>query len=146
MKGKQQYRPSLDMVERLQCEVIYAKQDAQAALHWQGFYYVRYQQQLYRLTAEIYLAEQQQVQTSPETYKICFKRLRAGFVREIYHRACTARFISCIIAASFAFTAEAGWRKNSFIWPCRYLAAEKSNSGSANISLGSAYYSNIKHR
>ncbi len=73
MKGKQQYRPSLDMLKRLQCEVIYAKQDAQAALHWQGFYYVRYQQQLYRLTAEIYLAEQQQVQTSPESIKFALK-------------------------------------------------------------------------
>ncbi|MBB6362667.1 tRNA(Ile)-lysidine synthase [Acinetobacter lwoffii] len=73
MKGKQQYRPSLDMVERLQREVIYAKQDAQAALHWQGFYYVRYQQQLYRLTAETYLADQQQVQTSPKTIKFALK-------------------------------------------------------------------------
>ena len=73
MKGKQQYRPSLDMVERLQREVIYAKQDAQAALHWQGFYYVRYQQQLYRLAAEIYLADQQQVQTSPKTIKFALK-------------------------------------------------------------------------
>ena len=73
MKGKEQYRPSLDMVERLQREVIYAKQDAQAALHWQGFYYVRYQQQLYRLAAEIYLADQQQVQTSPKTIKFALK-------------------------------------------------------------------------
>lgn len=73
MKGKEQYRPSLDMVERLQREVIYAKQDAQAALHWQGFYYVRYQQQLYRLTAETYLADQQQVQTSPKTIKFALK-------------------------------------------------------------------------
>src|SRR5690606_29300100 len=63
MKGKQQYRPSLDMVERLQREVIHAKPDAQAALHWKDYYYVRYQQQLYRLTAEVYLAEQQQLQT-----------------------------------------------------------------------------------
>ncbi|WP_081401187.1 MULTISPECIES: tRNA lysidine(34) synthetase TilS [unclassified Acinetobacter] len=73
MKGKQQYRPSLDMVERLQREVIYAKQDAQAALHWQSFYYVRYQQQIHRLTAETYLAEQQQVQTSPKTIKFALK-------------------------------------------------------------------------
>ena len=73
MKGKQQYRPSLDMVERLQREVIHAKQDAQAALHSQGFYYVRYQQQLYRLAAEIYLADQQQVQTSPKTIKFALK-------------------------------------------------------------------------
>ena len=73
MKGKEQYRPSLAMVERLQREVIHAKQDAQAALHWQGFYYVRYQQQLYRLAAEIYLADQQQVQTSPKTIKFALK-------------------------------------------------------------------------
>lgn len=73
MKGKEQYRPSLAMVERLQREVIHAKQDAQAALHWQGFYYVRYQQQLYRLTAETYLADQQQVQTSPKTIKFALK-------------------------------------------------------------------------
>ena len=73
MKGKEQYRPSLAMVERLQREVIYAKQDAQAALYWQGFYYVRYQQQLYRLAAEIYLADQQQVQTSPKTIKFALK-------------------------------------------------------------------------
>ncbi|MDP1316834.1 tRNA lysidine(34) synthetase TilS [Acinetobacter lwoffii] len=73
MKGAGQYRPSLDMVERLQREVIHAKQDAQAALHSQGFYYVRYQQQLYRLTAEVYLAEQQQVQTSPKTIKFALK-------------------------------------------------------------------------
>src|SRR5690606_30900249 len=51
MKGTGQYRPSLDMVERLQREVIHAKQDAQAALHWQDFYYVRYQRHLYRLSA-----------------------------------------------------------------------------------------------
>ncbi len=73
MKGKGQYRPSLAMVERVQREVIDAKQDAQAALHWQGFYYVRYQQQLYRLLAENYLAEQQQVQTSPKTLKLSLK-------------------------------------------------------------------------
>ncbi|AUX88667.1 tRNA lysidine(34) synthetase TilS [Acinetobacter sp. ACNIH1] len=59
MKGEGQYRPSLDMVERVQTEVIEAKQDAQAALHWSGYYYVRYQQQLHRLKAEVYLADQQ---------------------------------------------------------------------------------------
>ncbi|WP_216940494.1 tRNA lysidine(34) synthetase TilS [Acinetobacter sp. BY419] len=73
MKGKGQYRPSLAMVECVQREVIDAKQDAQAALHWQGFYYVRYQQQLYRLLAENYLAEQQQVQTSPKILKLSLK-------------------------------------------------------------------------
>ncbi|TSH73813.1 tRNA lysidine(34) synthetase TilS [Acinetobacter sp. RF15A] len=57
MKGTAQYRPAFDMVERLQREVIAAKLDAQAALHWQGYYYVRYQQQLYRLTAAVYQAD-----------------------------------------------------------------------------------------
>ncbi|ATO19603.1 tRNA lysidine(34) synthetase TilS [Acinetobacter sp. LoGeW2-3] len=59
MKGEGQYRPSLDMVQRLQREVIHARPDAQAALHWQGFYYVRYQQLVYKLSKEIYLADQQ---------------------------------------------------------------------------------------
>ncbi|HJE53017.1 tRNA lysidine(34) synthetase TilS [Acinetobacter pseudolwoffii] len=73
MKGEAQYRPSLDMVERLQREVIHAKPDAQAALHWKDYYYVRYQQQLYRLTEEVYLAEQQQLQTGLKTLKIALK-------------------------------------------------------------------------
>ncbi|MEN8427688.1 tRNA lysidine(34) synthetase TilS [Acinetobacter schindleri] len=59
MKGEGQYRPALDMVQRLQREVIHARTDAQAALHWQGFYYVRYQQLVYKLSKEIYLAGQQ---------------------------------------------------------------------------------------
>ena len=59
MKGGGQYRPTLDMVQRLQREVIHVRADAQAALHWQGFYYVRYQQLVYKLSKEIYLAGQQ---------------------------------------------------------------------------------------
>ena len=59
MKGGGQYRPALDMVQRLQREVIHVRADAQAALHWQGFYYVRYQQLVYKLSKEIYLAGQQ---------------------------------------------------------------------------------------
>jgi len=57
MKGKNQYRPSYDMVQRLQHEVIAAKPDAQAILHVNQFYYVRYQKTVYRLTAEILYAE-----------------------------------------------------------------------------------------
>ncbi|MDV2470345.1 tRNA lysidine(34) synthetase TilS [Acinetobacter chinensis] len=56
MKGTEQYRPSMDMVERVIREVLYSKKDAQAALHWNGFYYVRYQQMLYRLTEQEYTA------------------------------------------------------------------------------------------
>lgn len=59
MQGEATYRPHFAMVQRLIAEVIEAKQDAQAALHWHGFYFVRYQQQIFRLDAEIYLAEQQ---------------------------------------------------------------------------------------
>jgi len=59
MQGEATYRPNFAMVQRLITEVIEAKQDAQAALHWHGFYFVRYQQQIFRLKAEIYLAEQQ---------------------------------------------------------------------------------------
>ncbi len=55
IKGKDQYRPSYDMVKRLQDEVIFAKPDAQATLHINSYYYVRYQKKLYRLThAELY--------------------------------------------------------------------------------------------
>ncbi|WEH92109.1 tRNA lysidine(34) synthetase TilS [Acinetobacter soli] len=57
MKGKETYRPSLDMVNRLQEEVIHAKADAQAALHWNGFYYVRYQQILHRIAHAAYTAQ-----------------------------------------------------------------------------------------
>lgn len=58
MQGEATYRPNFAMVQRLITEVLEAKQDAQAALHWQGYYYVRYQQQIFRLTADTYLAEQ----------------------------------------------------------------------------------------
>lgn len=50
MKGRDEYRPSLDMVERLQDEVIFSRDDAQAMLHYQGHIYVRFQQYLYRYT------------------------------------------------------------------------------------------------
>jgi tRNA(Ile)-lysidine synthase len=43
------------MAKRLQDEVIFAKPDAQATLHINSYYYVRYQKKLYRLThAELY--------------------------------------------------------------------------------------------
>ncbi|WP_372403494.1 tRNA lysidine(34) synthetase TilS [Acinetobacter piscicola] len=59
MKGEGDYRPSFEMVQRLQHEVIASKNDAQAALHWNQFYYLRFQNVLYRLTAEVYLASKQ---------------------------------------------------------------------------------------
>ncbi|QIO09757.1 tRNA lysidine(34) synthetase TilS [Acinetobacter lanii] len=58
MRGDSTYRPALDMVQRLIHEVIEAKADAKAALHWNGFYYVRYQGYVHRLEKQIYLAEQ----------------------------------------------------------------------------------------
>ena len=60
MKGEDVYRPAFDMVQRLFDEVIASKVDAQAALHWNQYYYVRYQQQLFRVSKAEYLAEQQQ--------------------------------------------------------------------------------------
>ena len=56
MKGEGVYRPALQMVERIQNEVITSRSDAQAALHHAGYYYVRYQKKLYRLNKEVYLA------------------------------------------------------------------------------------------
>lgn len=55
MKGQEQYRPSFDMVHRIIDEVITAKADAQAALHWNGYYYVRFAGQLHRLTKSEYV-------------------------------------------------------------------------------------------
>ncbi|WP_121974089.1 tRNA lysidine(34) synthetase TilS [Acinetobacter stercoris] len=69
MKGLDGYRPAFEMVERLQNEVIYSKQDRQAALYWNGYYYVRYQKILYRLTKEQYLAETNA--PSMQEYSIC---------------------------------------------------------------------------
>lgn len=55
MKGQGTYRPAFDMVERVQQEVIHAKADAKAALHWNHDYYVRYQNILYRVEKNKYL-------------------------------------------------------------------------------------------
>ncbi|WP_081031785.1 tRNA lysidine(34) synthetase TilS [Acinetobacter pittii] len=69
MKGDGQYRPAFEMVERLKNEVIVSKSDAQAALHWNQFYYVRYQHHLYRLSRQVFLAEKlNPVETEMEHY------------------------------------------------------------------------------
>ncbi len=70
MRGESSYRPAYDMVQRLQDEVIHAKVDAKAALHCNGFYYVRYQNVLHRLAQEIYLAEQQ---SKPSDFHLRFE-------------------------------------------------------------------------
>ena len=61
MKGRDQYRPSFDMVERLQSEVILSKSDSQAQLHWNQYYYVRYQNKLYRINKTEFLVDQSTV-------------------------------------------------------------------------------------
>ena len=66
MKGEDLYRPAFDMVQRLFDEVIESKVDAQAALHWNQYYYVRYQQQLFRVSKAEYLAEECQTIESIE--------------------------------------------------------------------------------
>ena len=66
MKGEDLYRPAFDMVQRLFDEVIESKVDAQAALHWNQYYYVRYQQQLFRVSKAEYLAEECQIIESIE--------------------------------------------------------------------------------
>lgn len=67
MKGQDTYRPSFEMVQRLLLEVIGSKSDAQAALHWNQYYYVRYQQKLFRLSAAEYLAGKSQSNSSEQT-------------------------------------------------------------------------------
>lgn len=56
MKGEHTYRPAFDMVNRIFDEVIDSKVDSQAALQWNHFYYLRYQNYLYRIEKEKYLS------------------------------------------------------------------------------------------
>ncbi|MFO1416415.1 MAG: tRNA lysidine(34) synthetase TilS [Acinetobacter sp.] len=84
IKGKDQYRPSYDMVQRLQQEVILAKPDAKATLHINQHYYVRYQKKLYRLTHDILYAEKQSsiANVSSQYYEIGqFIQVAAGKFR-----------------------------------------------------------------
>lgn len=74
MKGLDTYRPSFEMVERLRYEVIESKSDAQAALHWKQYYYVRYQQKIFRLSVEEYLAEKNQLDSSIKTIQVQFNQ------------------------------------------------------------------------
>ncbi len=67
MKGQDTYRPSFEMVQRLLHEVIESKYDAQAALHWNQYYYLRYQQTLFRLSAAEYLAEKNESNIAEQT-------------------------------------------------------------------------------
>ncbi len=69
MQGEHRYRPPFDMVQRLQHEVIHSRVDAQAALHWNGFYYVRFQQVLYRLDKAVYEAERSMQQVPDQQVK-----------------------------------------------------------------------------
>lgn len=70
MKGQQTYRPALQMIKRLQQEVILAKSDAQAALHCNGHYYVRYQTEIYRLEQQEYLASKQSNMQNTSVLKV----------------------------------------------------------------------------
>ena len=74
MKGQDSYRPSFEMVERLRYEVIESKSDAQAALHWNQYYYVRYQQKLFRLSLDEYLADKNQLDTLITTIQVQFNQ------------------------------------------------------------------------
>ena len=74
MKGQDRYRSSFEMVERLRYEVVESKSDAQAALHWNQYYYVRYQQKLFRLSAEEYLADKNQLDTLITTIQVQFNQ------------------------------------------------------------------------
>ncbi|MND37965.1 tRNA(Ile)-lysidine synthase [compost metagenome] len=74
MKGQDSYRPSFEMVQRLLYEVIESKSDAQAALHWNQYYYVRYQQKLFRLSLDEYLADKNQLDTLITTIQVQFKQ------------------------------------------------------------------------
>lgn len=74
MKGKDIYRPSFDMVARLYREVIESKPDAQAALHWNQHYYVRYRHRLYRLTLDQYPVEQHALTLPIQSVDFCLNQ------------------------------------------------------------------------
>ena len=68
VKGQETYRPSFEMVNRIFEEVIASKVDAQAALHWNGFYYLRYQDRLYRIAKAVYLASKSNTGSVDQSY------------------------------------------------------------------------------
>lgn len=51
LQAEQAFCPPSAMVERLQREVIAARDDAQSVLHWQSYYFTRYINRLYRFPA-----------------------------------------------------------------------------------------------
>lgn len=71
MQAHNTYRPPLAMVEKLQQEVIYAKDDAQSVLHYAGYYFMRFDGLLYRYTAENW----QQLQAEPIIQHVEFSLL-----------------------------------------------------------------------
>ncbi|ANF83161.1 tRNA lysidine(34) synthetase TilS [Acinetobacter sp. NCu2D-2] len=104
MKGQDQYRPSLDMVERLQREVIQAKPDAKTELHYKDFYYVRYQRQLFRLHRSEYVFDPNQyVGTTPieihpdlpltlPSGEFCIAQAEYGLSPDLFHQTLHIQF------------------------------------------------------
>ena len=64
MQGDENYRPPLAMVERLNDEVIDARQDASSMLHWSQAYFLRYENALYRYTTAAWQSLQQSIDPS----------------------------------------------------------------------------------
>lgn len=62
MQADENYRPPLAMVERLNGEVIDAREDANSVLHWSNLYFMRYEYAIYRYTAQQWQSIQQPIQ------------------------------------------------------------------------------------
>jgi TilS substrate binding domain. len=144
MKGEGQYRPSFEMVQRLFSEVIGSREDSQAALHWNGFYYLRFQQQLHRIAKADYLPAEsiQEVEVITCVAGQCLKLPAGHFVIQPSEVGLSPE----LLGQQLQITPTPWRRKNSFIWSCRKLAVEKSHSAGANFSMAASYYSNIKPR
>ena len=54
LQAEQDFCPPSAMIERVQREVIAARVDAQSVLHWQGYYFTRYANKLYRFPARLW--------------------------------------------------------------------------------------------
>lgn len=82
---KNEYRPSLDHIESLKKEVIYARSDAKAHFYSKPFWYVRFQHKVYRLSEREYCAKNYDVIEKKQRFDIQHLALRSGIFEFVKH-------------------------------------------------------------
>lgn len=68
IQGDAEYRPSLEIIQQFQQDIISAREDAQAKFYYQNVYYLRYQQHIYRFNEHDY----QQISMIPPNESFIF--------------------------------------------------------------------------